>query len=259
MDTFKIALVQIEVVTGELECNLRRARQLLSQAKEHGAQLAVLPELWTTGYDLERANQHSSRISDDGFGQIANLACEFEIYLCGSSLEARAGQYFNTQTVYSPGGRLLAAYSKIHLFGLMNEADFLTPGSKLITVDLPWGRAGLAICYDLRFPEMFRSYALGGAQLILLSAEWPQPRLEHWRTLLRARAIENQTFVVACNCVGQGNGNTFFGHSMAVDPWGEVLVEGQEHEEVLVAKLDLSRVDEIRQRYPVFADRRAGL
>jgi predicted amidohydrolase len=141
----------------------------------------------------------------------------------------------------------------------MHEADFLAPGNKLVTIDLPWGRAGLAVCYDLRFPEMFRSYALEGAQLILLSAEWPKPRLEHWRTLLRARAIENQTFVVACNCVGEGGGNVFFGHSMVVDPWGEVIVEGQEHEEVLVAKLDLTRVVEIRRQYPVFADRRAGL
>jgi len=259
MAALKIGLIQLKVTTGEPQVNFERARQLLNRAKDGGAQFALLPELWTTGYDLARAGEHCDKEGEAGFAELAQLAREYGMFLCGSALEKRAGKFFNTQTLYSPAGELLAVYRKIHLFGLMHEADFLAPGSELVTVDLPWGKAGLAICYDLRFPEMFRSYAVGGAQLVLLSAEWPRPRLEHWRTLLRARAIENQTFVIACNCVGEGNGNVFAGHSMAVDPWGEIMIEGGEDEDVLLAELDFTCVDEIRQGYPVLSDRRTGL
>ena len=122
--------------------------------------------------------------------------------------------------------------------------------------DTPWGPAGGAICYDLRFPELFRRYALDGALFCLLPSEWPHPRLAHWRTLLRARAIENQMFVVACNRVVETGDNRFFGHSAVIDPWGETLVEGDESEVLLFATLDTALVADVRQRIPVFADRR---
>ncbi len=259
MSAFKVALAQLEIVLGQPEQNHKGARKLAMQAKEGGAQLLVLPELWSTGYDLERASLHSTQMDTGAFARMAAMAREFGMYVCGSALEARDGTYFNTQAIYTPVGQRLASYSKIHLFGLMNEPDYLSPGNALATADLPWGKAGLAICYDLRFPEMFRAYALGGAQVFILSAEWPHPRLEHWRTLIRARAIENQSFVAACNCVGRSNDNIFFGHSMSVDPCGEVLAEGDENESVLMVEIDLARVDETRSRLPVFADRRAGL
>ena len=188
------------------------------------------------------------------FVEISGMAQDFGLYLCGSILEAAEGRYFNTQIVCAPDGTFLSSYRKIHLFGLMNEPQFLAPGTAPVTVDLPWGKAGLSICYDLRFPEMFRSYATEGAQLILLSAEWPHPRLSHWRALLIARAIENQAFVAACNTFGPGNGNVFCGHSMLVDPWGEVLVEADETAAVLCAEIDLHQADDIRKRYPFLAD-----
>jgi len=249
----------MEVSLGEPEQNLRRARQMLQEAKTRGAELVVLPELWSTGYVLEKASQYGCVPGMGILEEIGALARELQLYLCGSVIEASEGSFFNTQTIYSPEGALLAWYRKIHLFGLMQEPEFLTAGDKLVTVDLPWGKAALAICYDLRFPEMFRSYALSGAQLFLISAEWPRPRLDHWRTLLRARAIENQCFVVACNCVGEGNGNIFGGHSMIVDPWGEILAEGEEGETVISADLNLELVNDIRSRYPVLADGRADL
>ncbi len=259
MSHCKVALAQMWIVLGQPEENLRSARAALVQAKDEGAELVLLPELWSTGYDLERAREHGSPIDAAIFARMSEMAREFELHLCGSALEARDGRSFNTQALFAPDGRLVAAYSKIHLFGLMHEPDFLAPGTQLQTAQTPWGKAGLAICYDLRFPEMFRAYALGGAGLLLLSAEWPHPRLEHWRTLIRARAIENQSFFAACNCVGESNGNIFFGHSMIVDPWGEVLIEAGERAGVFIAEIDLARVEETRRRLPVFADRRAGI
>jgi omega-amidase len=254
-----VAVAQMAVSLGEPEQNLRRARQMLLEAKRRGAELVVLPELWSTGYVLDQAGHYCCAPNVGIFAEIAALARELRLYLCGSVIEADAGSFFNTQTIYSPEGKLLASYRKIHLFGLMREPEFLTAGDKLVAVDLPWGKAGLAICYDLRFPEMFRAYALNGVQLFLISAEWPRPRLDHWRTLLRARAIENQCFVVACNCVGEGNGNVFGGHSMIVDPWGEILAEGQESETMISADLDPELVNDIRGRYPVLADGRPNL
>ena len=117
----------------------------------------------------------------------------------------------------------------------------------------------MAICYDLRFPELFRHYALQGARLILLPAEWPNPRREHWRTLLRARAIENQCFVAACNRVGESDGTSFFGASAVIDPWGATLIEGDDTPAILTTTLDLSLVENVRERIPVFADRRPEL
>lgn len=254
MGKLKIALVQFEIALGQPAENVRRLRLHLAAAKAAGADLALLPELWSTGYDLERVAELACAIDGAIFVEISRMAQEFGLYLCGSVLEAARGRYFNTQIVCSPVGELLSSYRKIHLFGLMNEPQFLTPGTMPVTVDLPWGKAGLSVCYDLRFPEMFRSYASEGAQLILLSAEWPHPRLPHWRALLIARAIENQAFVAACNTAGQGNGNVFCGHSMLVDPWGEVLVEADETDSVVCAEIDLGEADDIRRRYPFLAD-----
>jgi len=255
----KVALAQMKVTLGRPEENFRRARGFISDAAADGANLVLFPELWASGYDLPSARAHASQLNQGAFAEVSKLAREFGVFVCGSLLEARDGKCFNTQAVFTPEGHLLASYSKTHLFGLMHEPEYLAPGNELQLASLPWGKAGMAVCYDLRFPEMFRAYAIGGAHLILLSAEWPHPRLEHWRTLLRARAIENQVFVAAANCVGEGNGNVFFGHSMVVDPWGEITVEGDENESLLMAELDLSRVDQTRSRFPFFADRRAGL
>ncbi|HEU4832870.1 MAG TPA: carbon-nitrogen family hydrolase [Pyrinomonadaceae bacterium] len=253
----RIAAVQLEITLGQPEANINRARGLLSAAKQQGAEIVLLPELWTTGYDLERAAGLAIHLKSDN--EIAKLAREFGVYLCGSVLEKSGGKFFNAFTIYSPHGELLAVYRKLHLFAPLHEPEFLSPGDAPVSLELPWGKSGLAICYDLRFPELFRSYAVDGSRLILVCAEWPHPRLEHWRTLLRARAIENQCYVVACNAVGCVNETVFFGHSMIINPWGEVLVEAGEMEAILSADLDLAQVDQIRQQFPVLSDRRNEL
>ena len=252
----KVAAAQLEITLGEPEKNISRARRLLGEAKQQGAEIIVLPELWTTGYDLERAAELAVDLASNPDNEIAKLAREFGVYLCGSVLEKSEGKVFNAFTIYSPSGELLAVYRKLHLFAPLREPAFLSAGDAPVMTELPWGKSGLAICYDLRFPELFRAYAVAGARLMLVCAEWPHPRLEHWRTLLRARAIENQAYVVACNAVGRANETVFFGHSMIINPWGEVLAEAGEAETILSGDLSLDEVDLIRAQFPILSDRR---
>jgi predicted amidohydrolase len=251
-----ISLGQMDVHIGEPERNIECVREWIVEAARRGSDLVVFPELWDTGYALERAGELASPLGEGRFAEIAGLAKEHGLYVTGSLMEDREGAACNCMAMFSPQGETLGAYRKLHLFRLMDEEKYLTEGDEPLALDLPWGRTGLAICYDLRFPELFRRYALEGAKLALLPSEWPHPRLAHWRTLLRARAIENQMFVVACNRVGVSKDTHFFGHSTIVDPWGETVVEGGESEMLLTAEIDLALVDEVRQRIPIFEDRR---
>lgn len=264
----KISLAQMDIAFGEPAANFETVTRMTEEARRRGSELILFPELWSTAYDLTNAPHHASSLTfRHGSGQVSDLFADLSalarrtgIFLLGSTLSVLGeNQYGNTLTVFAPDGTLLADYSKIHLFRLMNEHQHLTAGDKPVVVNLPFGRAGLAICYDLRFPELFRGYALAGAEMVFLPAEWPHPRLSHWQTLLRARAIENQMFVFACNRVGRDASNEFFGHSMAVDPWGEILAEGGEGEELITLTADLSNVQEARRKIPVLSDRRPDI
>lgn len=263
--TVKVTLVQMDVALGRPKENFAHAAALIAEARKRGSDLVVLPELWSTGYDLENAGDHAAVLTGrarraNWFSRFAALAKANQLWLIGSLLEVQPdGRFYNCMPLYDPSGALKAAYRKVHLFRLMEEDRYLAPGQDTVLLDLPWGSAGLAICYDLRFPELFRRYALNGAQLMLIPAEWPCARQEHWRTLLRARAIENQCFVAACNRVGTSKGTAFCGHSAVVDPWGEVRVEGGGQEELLTATIDLDDCHAARRHIPVFDDRRPEL
>jgi omega-amidase len=255
-----VSLGQMDVALGQPQANLETAQLMAAEAARRGSDVLVLPELWSTGYDLEHAASHATDLGAGIFAQTAEIARRHDLTIVGSCLSLQdQGRYANTAVFFGPDGSAQGHYSKIHLFRLMQEEQYLTAGQDLGLIETAWGPAGLAICYDLRFPELFRRYALAGARLIFIPAEWPAPRLAHWQTLLRARAIENQLFVVACNRVGQSKGQHFFGHSAIIDPWGELVVEGGGQEMVLTATIDLGRVDEVRTQIPVFADRRPEL
>lgn len=259
-----LSLVQMDCRVGDPEGNFTTATGAIAEAARRGSDLVLLPELWSTAYALDAAPSLASPLArsadDEGwFGRMARLAAEHQLFVGGSLLEVRAGHFYNCFALYGPEGLLCGAYRKVHLFRLMDEEKYLAPGEEVVSLDLPWGRTGLAICYDLRFPELFRRYALGGARLMLIPAEWPHPRREHWRTLLRARAIENQCFVAACNRVGVTGSATFFGASTVINPWGETLVEAGEVETLLTITVDTDLVETVRRRIPVFEDRRADL
>jgi len=254
-----ISLAQMDIALGQPQVNLAKVQEWTAEARRRGSDVVLLPELWATGYDLENAGRYATGLEEGLFARLAALAREKAIYICGSLLAWQDGRYYNTAPLFSPAGERLGHYSKIHLFRLMEEDRYLAAGRETPVFDLPWGRSAIALCYDLRFPELFRRYALAGARIIFLSAEWPYPRLEHWRTLLQARAIENQIFIAACNRVGESKGERFFGHSAIYDPWGKLVVEAGDGEVLLTASIDLALVEEVRRTIPVFADRRPEL
>ena len=255
-----VSLAQMDVALGQIEHNLAIARAMIAEAAQRGSDVIVLPELWSTAYDLENAAEHAVPIEAGVFAQTAALAAKFQLHIVGSCLSLLSpGRYGNTAVFLGPDGGILGSYTKLHLFRLMNEDRYLTPGDRPSLVQTPWGLAGMAICYDLRFPELFRHYALAGARIIFLPSEWPKPRLVHWRTLLRARAIENQLFIVACNRVGVTNSHEFLGHSTIIDPWGETVTEGGENLQLITAEIDLAETDRVRGRIPIFEDRRPDI
>lgn len=247
------------VSAGDPEANWARARACIIEAARRGSQLVLLPELWATGYDLEHWRAYAAPLGEGHFAEVAALARAHRIAIGGSLLEAHGDRATNCFALYGPDGLLCAAYRKIHLFKLMAEDQWLAPGADVVTADTPWGATGLAICYDLRFPELFRRQAVGGARLLLLPAEWPNRRIAHWQTLLRARAIENQCFIAACNCVGGSAKDVFGGRSAVIDAWGETVVEAGATEALLTTTIDLADVDRVRAHIPVFADRRPEL
>jgi omega-amidase len=263
-----IALAQMDVLTGQPDANLARARDFAAQARDAGADLLLLPELWFNGYDLERAEERATPLGEGGFAHMAELAREFGLYLAGSLLERHAGgacgerrfaysrTVSNTAVLYAPDGVLLGSYRKIHRFRLMQEHRYLAPGDCATLCPTPWGPTGLAICYDLRFPELFRVMALAGAVLFLVPAQWPVRRVEAWLLLARARAAENELIVAACNRVGNDGQATFPGRSLVVDPWGNVLVEGDDREGLLIAQADLREIRKARRYLTVYEDRR---
>jgi predicted amidohydrolase len=154
-------------------------------------------------------------------------------------------------------GEPFAEYSKVHLFRLMDEQRYLAEGNSMCRFELDDVPCGTLICYDIGFPEMARSLTLKGCKVLFVPAQWPRPRIDHWKKLLQARAIENQMYVVACNRVGSEGDNEFPGHSMIIDPWGRTIDEMPEgNEGILFAEIDVDKVEELREAIPVFLDRR---
>lgn len=260
MASISISLGQMNIELGHVKNNFRNAGRLIAEASRRKSNVIVLPELWSTGYDLENAEQHADELNKGMFTNLSKVATQYNIAVVGSILEGRGESITNSATFFSPKGRMMGVYRKIHLFRLFDEDKYLQEGNAPLVMDLPWGPTGMAICYDLRFPELFRSYAVDDkAKLIFISAEWPLQRLEHWRALLIARAIENQCFIVATNACGETGDTVFAGHSMIVDPWGKVVVEAGETEQLITVDIDIDEVDVVREKIPVFEDRRPGI
>lgn len=255
-----ISLAQMHLNFGQPSKNLERASQMIAQAAKEHSTCILFPELWTSGYDFENRFLHAqSNVSI--LDNLAELAQTYQISIGGSYLEVQGGNVlFNTHTWLVPDQPSSIKYQKIHLFRLMDEDKWLQPGNQLVCTDFQWGKAGLAVCYDLRFPEIFRKYALQDARLVFIPAEWPAARVSHWNTLLRARAIENQMFVVGVNCVGKIGNETFGGSSTIISPWGESIAEANSQDEQLItAEIDLDQVEEFRKKIPVFEDRRPDI
>ncbi|NUP43958.1 MAG: carbon-nitrogen family hydrolase [Streptomyces sp.] len=255
----RATLVQIDVDPAETPAE-RRGRAAALVRAQAGADLVVLPELWPVGAFAsdEFAAEAEPAESGPTAGVMVAAARDAGVWLHAGSVVERdpEGPLYNTSLLFAPDGELAAVYRKIHRFGFdRGEAALMAGGERIVTARLPWGTAGLATCYDLRFPEQFRLLVDAGAELLVLCAGWPARRLEHWRVLVQARAIESQAYVLACGTAGTHAGVEQAGHSMVVDPWGTVLAEAGAGEEVLACELDPARVAATRAEFPVLRDR----
>ncbi len=256
MAKLSISLAQMTIHLGEPKRNFAQVEKWTVEAARRGSHIVVFPELWSTGYALDRARELSDNLHEGLFPQVAALAGANKISVVGSMLEKRGLESSNSAPFFAANGRMMGIYRKIHLFRLMDEDKYLQAGASPLTLDLPWGRTALAICYDLRFPELFRRYALEDVELVIIPAEWPQARIDHWRALMIARAIENQCYMIGVNTVGKIGETVFGGHSMIVDPWGRIVVEAGDEPQLITAEIELDRIKEVRNTIPVFEDRR---
>lgn len=256
---YPIALAQIHIEVGKVEKNTQKAAEMVENAASHGCKLVLLPELWSTGYDLGNSAFHAQAFPSV-LADLIHLSGLHKIIIGGSMMEGTPNGIYNTFTWIDPGSDQPIFYRKTHLFRLMEEDQWLVPGDTFRAVSTDWGLTGLAICYDLRFPELFRHYVNDDVKCFAVSAEWPVRRINHWQILLRARAIENQSYMLAVNCVGPAPKDQFGGCSAVISPWGETEVEGSaSNEEILFASIETDLIEQARQFMPVLQDRRPDL
>ena len=253
-EQINITLVQMNVILGCPEKNLARVNNLLHSVSET-PDIILLPELWSSGYDFENFTKLAAT-TPAMLEHLAIIAKTRESYIGGTLVEEDSGKFYNTFFLIDPKGNCIAAYRKIHLFSLMEEERHFAPGRKPCLVEICGLQVGLMTCYDIRFPELSRNLTLQGAQLLLVCAQWPRPRTTHWRTLLQARAIENQLFVAACNRIGQGREHRYPGSSAIIDPWGETTLKTPDRQGAFTATINLAKVNEVRRTMTCFADRR---
>jgi len=251
-------LGQISVEAGNIENNKEKLSSLFEKyyvaSKETTA--IVIPELWNTGYALEKSKELASEEGREYVSFLGQLARKYHVWFTGGSVLSSQGEKVtNRSLIISPEGDLVSFYDKVHLFRLMDEHLHLSSGKDICLYKLEDVKCGTATCYDIRFCEWINRYALNGASILFLSAEWPTVRLLHWQTLLRARAIENQMFVAAVNTCGESNGALFPGSSMVIDPLGEVLLSIEDEERLDFVSIDLDLVHKTREAIPVFSDR----
>jgi predicted amidohydrolase len=252
----RVTSIQLEIQDRPKAESLAHALSMLEQAR--GSDLILLPELWSTGYfSFSRYRDESESADGPLVEAIGRKARELDAFVFMGSLVERVGdRLFNTSLLIDPGGAVAARYRKMHLFGYRSEEGrLLTRGDEVVVVPTPWGRAGLSICYDLRFPELYRRMVDDGAEIFLIAAAWPAARREPWVLLNRARAMENQAFVFACNGAGTNCGVEIGGHSLLIDPLGKVLAEGTDREAIVSVEVDPGLVARTRADFPALQDR----
>lgn len=251
----KIAAIQSDIAWEDPEANFTRLRPWVAAAAAAGAKLVVLPEMFACGFSMTTAT-----IAEPPGGPstrfLEHQARQHDLWICGSVPEVPLGEAkpYNTLVLASPHGQVVR-YRKIHPFSFAKEHEHYGAGSDHITVDVDGLRCTLFVCYDLRFADEFWGRAEQTDAYVVV-ANWPERRRHHWTTLLQARAIENQAYVVGVNRVGHGNGLDYSGDSRIVDPWGEVLAAAAGGETMVLADVRPEVVRDARERFPVLKDRR---
>lgn len=253
----RVTSIQLAMTDQPKEKNVEHALSLIDQAST--SDLILLPEIWPCGFfSFDRYKSDSETIDGPIVTDFKAVARQRKCHLfMGSMVECENGQFYNTSILFNPAGDIAARYRKIHLFGYQSEETaILKPGSDVVVADTPWGKSGLSTCYDLRFPELYRRMVDKGAAFFLVASAWPHVRLAAWQLFNRCRAHENLAFLISCNCAGANQGKKYAGHSMVVDPLGQVVAEGSEEETCVTAEIDPDQVNAMRQEFPALEDRR---
>jgi omega-amidase len=250
----KIYCCQFDIVWENKGENFKRVRALLSKRRLSPGSLVVLPEMFATGFTMnaDAIAEHSNGPTD---GFLRKLARKHGVFVLGGlARSASRGRTLNEAVCIAPSGRRVARYAKLHLFSPGGESRHYTPGATITL--FRWGklRVAVSICYDLRFPEIFRIAVQRGANVLVVIANWPGKRHSHWTALLRARAIENQAYAIGVNRCGNDQQHDYHGGSMVVDPWGRTVAEAGRDETLISAKLDLTAINQMRADFAVLRD-----
>ncbi len=246
----------------DVQSNFAFAEKLIHEAvKKENSDVVVLPETWSTGY-YPKDNLMSFCEADGAQSKktFSLLAKKLNVNIvAGSVATNKNGKVYNTAYVFDREGEAVGEYDKTHLFTPMDEHKFFEYGKSTEVFSLDGHKCGIIICYDLRFPELVRTLALEGIEILFVVSQWPEKRIEHLRVLSQARAIENQMFVAVCNSCGEADGTRFGGNSRIIDPWGNVLASAGENQEVITADCDFEIIKDIRASINVFNDRKPEL
>jgi omega-amidase len=245
MRDFRVAVAQMDVKLGEKGFNLEKASGMVSEASQKGADFVCFPEYFLTGSFFEKCDIMADSIPGPSIGKLSALAKEYGVHIIASLLEKDGSMFYNTAVLLGSDGELMGQYNKQHLF--LDEQNHITAGRESVVVDTKYGKVGLMICYDAVFPEVARQLALDGAEIIFIPANWPNPFLHQWRISTRARALDNQTWVVAANRVGADKKFTYFGRSNITDPYGQTILECGEKEGITTADIDKKTGEEFKK------------
>lgn len=254
--SIRAAAAQWDIRLGDTSHNLGKAESFLSKFADSGVNLAVFPEMWSCGFDYRDLRAHAGA-TPGILDRLAGISQKTGITICGSLPQEEDEKIFNSLFVVGSKGDV-CSYRKIHLFTPTGEDKHFAPGGNAVVCNTDVGGIGLVICYDLRFPELSRALALEGAEIIICCAQWPGVRINHWNTLLSARAIENQVFVVAANRIGQDFSIVYGGSSRIISPFGNVLAECGSGEEYAVCDLDFKELSDFRSMMPCLEHIRNG-
>lgn len=258
-----VSLIQMDIQLGDKDSNLDKIKSFIlksiNSVPRNNTHIICLPELCTTGFDLRNYKALAERIPEGKTTSILqNLAQKYEVHIVASYIEEFKGSHYNCAVIIDNHGQLVLKYRKIHLFPLkpMEESEFFAHGDNSNTnslVNINGINFGILICFDLRYPEISRRLVLEGADCIIYLAEFPKPRDDVWTTLLKARAMENQTFIIGANRVGEDTKISYFGKSIVIDPNGKTIVEGSHKEGIIRAILNPSHLDSARKFIPTLS------
>lgn len=267
-DTLKIGVCQMNVVDDKT-ANINKAVEMIGKAAENGSELVVLPEMFNCPYDTSKFQSYSEESdSSESLKAVSSTAKEYGVYLVAGSIpEKYDGKICNSSFIFKDG-LVLDVHRKLHLFDVdipgkifFKESEIVKAGNKITVVDTPVVKMGVAICYDMRFPELFRIMTLEGSEIVVVPGAFNTTTgPAHWETTIRARAIDNQIYMVAASPArNEDLSYTAYGHSMVVDPWGKIIAEAGEGEEIIYADIKLSILQEVRDSLPLLKNRRRDI